>query len=157
MNDDNKYLQEAINLAESNVRNNKCGPFGAVIVLNGEVIGRGVNEVLQTNDPTAHAEITAIRNSCKATGNFRLENAVIYSSCEPCPMCLGAIYWARISRIVFASSSTDAADAGFDDSFIYKQIPMPIDERSIPTIKLDISTHLKPFKAWTELDEKTLY
>ncbi len=157
MEEDQKFLQMAIAMAEDNVKENQGGPFGAVIVKEGQVIGRGINRVTQTNDPTAHAEITAIRDACNQAGDFRLDGSVIYSSCEPCPMCLGAIYWARISRIVFASSNVDAAEAGFDDSFIYKQIPLPIHLRSIPTIKLDLMGHLSPFKAWIALEQKIRY
>ncbi|MFO7979032.1 MAG: nucleoside deaminase [Bacteroidales bacterium] len=157
MEEDQKFLQMAIAMAEDNVKENQGGPFGAVIVKEGQVIGRGINRVTQTNDPTAHAEITAIRDACNQAGDFSLDGSVIYSSCEPCPMCLGAIYWARISRIVFASSNVDAAAAGFDDSFIYKQIPLPIHLRSIPTIKLDLMGHLSPFEAWEALEQKTRY
>ncbi len=157
MEEDQKFLQMAIRMAEDNVKENQGGPFGAVIVKEGQVIGRGINRVIQTNDPTGHAEVTAIRDACNNVGDFRLEGSVIYSSCEPCPMCLGAIYWARISRIVFASSNMDAAAAGFDDSFIYKQIPLPIHLRSIPTVRLDLLGHLGPFEAWEALEQKTRY
>ena len=144
-------------MAEANVRNNQGGPFGAIVVLNGEVVGRGVNRVTETNDPTAHAEVVAIRDACQKVGHFRLDQCTIYSSCEPCPMCLGAIYWARIGRLVFAASNTDAAKAGFDDSYIYKQIPLPLEQRGIPTAKLDIPTFFQPFQAWLEMEEKTEY
>jgi guanine deaminase len=157
MENEKDFVLQVISMAEENVRKNHGGPFGAIIVKDGQIIGRGVNTVIQTNDPTAHAEITAIRDACMNTGHFKLENAVIYSSCEPCPMCLGAIYWAGIARIVFASSNTDAAEAGFNDSFIYKEVPMPFHKRSIPTVKVDVPTHLQPFKAWAEMENKTLY
>lgn len=157
MEEDQKFLQMAVDMAGENVRKHQCGPFGAVIVRDGEIIGRGVNRVLRDNDPTAHAEVTAIRDACKNTGHFRLDGAVIYTSCEPCPMCLSAIYWARIDRIVFASSHLDASEAGFDDSYIYEQIPLPFDMRSIPASKIYLPDHKQPFIAWTELENKTLY
>ncbi len=157
MKDHKDYLKEAIEMAAENVRENSGGPFGALIVLDGKIIGRGVNRVTGNNDPTAHAEIVAIREACKKLQNFRLENAVIYTSCEPCPMCLGAIYWARISKIIFAASNQDAAKAGFDDSFIYEEIPLPLEERSIPISKLEIPDYFKPFKTWTEMEGKIEY
>ncbi len=157
MKDHKDYLKEAIEMAAENVRKNLGGPFGALIVLDGKIIGRGVNRVTYHNDPTAHAEIVAIREACKNLQNFRLDNAIIYTSCEPCPMCLGALYWARISKIIFAASNQDAAEAGFDDSFIYEEIPLPLEKRSIPISKLEIPDYFKPFETWTEMEGKIEY
>jgi len=134
------------------------GPFGAVVVnAEGEIIGKGSNEVTSSNDPTAHAEVVAIRNACKAIEDFQLDGCTIYCSCEPCPMCLGAIYWARPDRIVFASSRTDAADAGFDDEFIYKEIPLPVDKRTIHTEQHLREEGLDVFKKWKEMEAKIDY
>jgi len=158
MNDQHqRFILETIEMATENARTGHGGPFGALVVLKGKVIGRGVNRVTQINDPTAHAEVMAIRDACKHLSNFKLEEAVIYTSCEPCPMCLSAIYWARIKTIYFASTNTDAARAGFDDSFIYKQISLPLDERSIPAIRIDTHDNFKPFQTWMTIDDKVDY
>ena len=143
-----KYMQIAIELAQENVKTGNGGPFGAVIVKNGEIVATGANSVTSLNDPTAHAEVTAIRNACKKLNSFQLEDCEIYSSCEPCPMCLGAIYWARPKALYFAADKHDAADAGFDDSFIYNEIELDYSKRSIPTLQLNINTKLKPFEDW---------
>jgi guanine deaminase len=153
---DEKYLQEAIAMATANVTNGG-GPFGALIVRNGEVIGRGVNHVACDNDPTAHAEVMAIRDACKNIGDFRLDGCVIYTSCEPCPMCLGAIYWAHLDRIVFAATKSDAANAGFDDSFIYDEFNLPHEHRSIPITELEVKGAFYPFEQWVSLENKTEY
>ena len=121
---DKRFIQMAIDLATENVRNGG-GPFGAIVVKDGEVIATGVNRVTANNDPTAHAEVQAIRAACAKTGNFELKGCVLYTSCEPCPMCLGAIYWSRVDRVVYAGTQNDAADAGFDDSFIYDELELP--------------------------------
>jgi len=155
---DKKYLLQAIALAKKGMQSGEGGPFGAVIIdKNGKVIGEGNNRVTSTNDPTAHAEITAIRDACKNISDFQLEGCTIYSSCEPCPMCLGAIYWSRPDRIVFACSKKDAADIGFDDDFLYKEIPLPLDERKIPTIQKYRAEGLEVFKLWAAKEDKTEY
>ncbi len=151
------YIREAIAMATENVQNLQGGPFGAVIVKDGEVIGRGVNRVTYSNDPTAHAEVEAIRNACKNSNSFCLEGAIIYTSCEPCPMCLGAIYWARIERIYYAAGNADAAKAGFDDSFIYREISLPLEKRSIPAEQMEALRGIEPFKQWMAMEEKTPY
>jgi guanine deaminase len=153
---DKDFMKIAIGLAEDNVKNGG-GPFGAVIVKDGEIIGKGVNTVTSHNDPTAHAEINAIRNACKNLSSFQLDDCEIYSSCEPCPMCLGAIYWARPSKLYFAASKTDAANVGFDDSFIYEEIDKTYHERKIETIKIEHKKRLNPFKQWTDSESKTEY
>ncbi len=138
--------------------NNEGGPFGAVIVNQaGEIIGEGNNQVTSTNDPTAHAEIVAIRNACAAINNFQLTGCTIYTSCEPCPMCLAAIYWARPDRIVYACSRKDAANIGFDDDYIYKEIPLSIEQRAIPTNQLCRDEALSVFKHWQQKVDKVDY
>ncbi len=152
-----ELIVEAVEMAAANAGSGKGGPFGAIIVKDGKVIGRGVNQVTGTNDPTAHAEVVAIRDACHNTGHYRLEGAVIYASCEPCPMCLSAIYWARIEKIYYAAKSDDAAEAGFDDSFIYREIGMPHEKRSIPSEKLDTDNATKPFHEWIRMEQKIEY
>lgn len=151
------YMLEAVNTALKGIDNNEGGPFGCVIVKNGTIVGRGNNKVTSTNDPTAHAEITAIRDACKNLNSFQLDGCEIYTSCEPCPMCLGAIYWARPDRVYFGSNQQDAADIGFDDAFIYKEIPLPYDKRSIPFEQLARDIALQPFEKWLIKGDKTLY
>ena len=128
-----KFMREAIRLSKEKMEAGEGGPFGAVIVKNGEVVGRGWNRVTSTNDPTAHAEIEAIRNACANRDTFSLEGCEIYSSCEPCPMCLAAIYWARLDALYFAATRDDAADAGFDDALLYQEIEKPWENRTIQT------------------------
>ncbi len=152
-----QYIREAIEMAAKNAGSGIGGPFGAIIVKDGEVIGKGINRVTSTNDPTAHAEVVAIRDACHNMNHFKLEGAVIYASCEPCPMCLSAIYWARISAIYFAADNTDASKAGFDDSFIYKEIPLPLEKRSIPIKKIETDTASKPFDAWIQMEQRIDY
>ncbi len=152
-----KYMQLAIELAQENVKTGKGGPFGAVIVKNGEIIATGANSVTSLNDPTAHAEVTAIRNACNKLNSFQLDDCEIYSSCEPCPMCLGAIYWARPKALYFAADKNDAAKAGFDDSFIYDEIELDYSKRSIKTLQLNINTKLKPFEDWDISELKLSY
>ncbi|SDR88106.1 tRNA(Arg) A34 adenosine deaminase TadA [Formosa sp. Hel1_31_208] len=152
-----KFMQAAVQEALNGLNNDEGGPFGCVIVKHGEIIGRGHNEVTSTNDPTAHAEVTAIRAACKHLNSFQLEGCEIYTSCEPCPMCLGAIYWARPDKVYFGSNQEDAAHIGFDDAFIYKEIPLPYNERSIPFEQLGRASALEPFKAWTEKEDKIEY
>ena len=143
---DNQFMQEAIRLARLGMENNEGGPFGAVVVKDGEIIGRGYNQVSSSNDPTAHAEVVAIRDACKNLGHFQLDDCVIYTSCEPCPMCLGAIYWARPARIVYACHRKDAAAVNFDDDFIYQEINVPLNERRIPIDQLLREEGLKVFQ-----------
>lgn len=133
------------------------GPFGCVIVKDGKVIGQGYNEVTSTNDPTAHAEVVAIRNACKNLNSFKLEGCVLYTSCEPCPMCLGAIYWARPDRVVYACSREDAAAIGFDDDFIYKEIPLQSSERKIQTEQLLRDEGVKVMELWKTKKDKINY
>jgi guanine deaminase len=151
------FMKEAILLAEENNITGNGGPFGAVIVKDGKIIARGHNEVTSTNDPTAHAEIVAIRNACRELGTFQLDGCEIYASCEPCPMCLGAIYWARPSKIYFAATREDAAMAGFDDSLIYKEISLDHTIRIIPCEQILHSESLKVFHAWNENGKKIPY
>ena len=154
---ENKFMQEAINLAKNNVINHNGGPFGAVIVKNGKIIGKGANMVSSNNDPTALAEIIAIRNACKKLNSFHLEECEIYTSCEPCPMCLAAIYWANIKKIYFAATKSDAKKAGFDDSFIYNQFKISIKKRKIPSENLSRKNSLEIFQLWMDEDNKILY
>ncbi|MFP3859560.1 MAG: nucleoside deaminase [Bacteroidales bacterium] len=153
---DEKFLQEAIELSKDN-QDNGGGPFGAVIVKNGEVIARSGNTVTKDNDPTAHAEINAIRKASEKLQDFELKGCVLYSSCEPCPMCLGAIYWARLDRLCFAATREDAKDAGFDDSFIYKEIQLHYDRRNIPTEQAMRDVAIEAFEKWKNLDNKVEY
>jgi len=150
-------MQEAVNAALKGMEKNEGGPFGCVIVKDGKIIGRGNNKVTSTNDPTAHAEVTAIRDACKNLNSFQLEGCEIYTSCEPCPMCLGAIYWARPSKVYYGSNQIDAANIGFDDAFIYKEIPLPHDKRSIPFEQCAKEIALEPFKKWSKKNDKTAY
>lgn len=154
---DHRHLERAIALAKAQVSSGNGGPFGAVIVRDGVVIGEGWNEVTSTNDPTAHAEVVAIRHACAASGDFTLAGATIYASCEPCPMCLGAIYWARIERLVFASTRHEAAAIGFDDALIYDEIPKRIGERLLPTIHMPLQAGAEAFAAWAENLDKIEY
>jgi tRNA(Arg) A34 adenosine deaminase TadA len=156
-NEDQKYIKIAIELAKTGMLNGDGGPFGAIVVKDSKIIGKGNNCVTSTNDPTAHAEVIAIRDACKNISDFQLEGATIYTSCEPCPMCLGAIYWARPSRIVYACSRADAAAINFDDEYIYKEIALNLEDRSIPTDQLCRKEGLAIFKAWEESDNKKEY
>ena len=150
-------MQEAIALSQNGIANNEGGPFGCVVVKDDKIIGRGNNKVTSTNDPTAHAEVVAIRDACKTLGTFQLNNCEIYTSCEPCPMCLGAIYWARPKIIYFANNREDAADIGFDDSMIYDEMKAGIHERKIPIKSLSRDEALKVFNEWRIKGDKTLY
>ncbi len=154
---DKVFMREAIAMAKKGMNSNAGGPFGAVVVKDGKVVGRGHNMVLRTNDPTAHAEVVAIRDACKNLGDFQLEGCVIYTSCEPCPMCMGAIYWARPSKVYYACTKNDAADIGFDDDFIYKELDVPLSRRKIPSFPLLRDEALPLFRGWTEKEDKTLY
>ena len=153
---DKKFMRMAIELSNKNV-DEGGGPFGAVIVRDGEVIATGANHVVPNNDPTAHAEVSAIREACTKLGTFKLEGCTIYTSCEPCPMCLSAIYWAGIARICYANTKADAAAIDFDDSFIYEQIATPMDERTIPCEHFLREEAIKVFEKWDEKTDKTKY
>lgn len=149
-------MRKAIELAIENVKNGG-GPFGAVIVKDGEIVATGVNRVTANNDPTAHAEVSAIRAACEKIGTFMLDGCEIYSSCEPCPMCLGAIYWAHIDRLYYGCSKLDAADAGFDDSFIYKELELDANQRRLKTEKLLPDEAKATFEAWKNKEDKVEY
>lgn len=150
------FMRRAIALAVENVKNGG-GPFGAVITRGDEIIAEGVNRVTTQHDPTAHAEVQAIRKAAERLQTFDLAGCDIYSSCEPCPMCLGAIYWAHLDHLYFAGTKNDAAAVGFDDAFIYKELPLPIHERKLPTEEMMHNEALAPFKAWSEKDDKVEY
>jgi guanine deaminase len=154
---DNPFMARAIQLSLDNVASGHGGPFGAVIVRGGEILAEGVNRVTAMNDPTAHAEVVAIRAACAKLSVFELPEAEIYCSCEPCPMCLGAIYWARLSRIYFGGLASDASKAGFDDSFIYREIRKVRGNRSIPMIPLMREQARAAFRAWEDKPDKTPY
>jgi|SRR6185312_10372054 len=151
------HMKRAIDLSRSNMERGMGGPFGAVVVKDGKVIGEGWNKVTSSNDPTAHAEVEAIREACKNLSTFDLSDAEIYTSCEPCPMCLSAIYWARISKIFFANTKKDAAKIQFDDDFIYQEIPKPIAARKIPMQQMMHDEALKVFRSWEEKSDKIQY
>lgn len=152
-----KFMKRAIELSIQGSAGGKGGPFGAVIVRNGEIVGEGFNQVTSTNDPTAHAEVVAIRNACQNLNSFQLLDCELYTSCEPCPMCLGAIYWARPSKVYYANTRDDAAQAGFDDAFIYDEIPLPLAERKIEMIPLGREEAKKSFELWNEKNDKVDY
>jgi guanine deaminase len=152
-----QFLQQAIDLASDNVSSQNGGPYGAVIVKNGEIIAASGNCVTLNCDPTAHAEVSAIRLACKKLNDFQLSNCILYSSCEPCPMCLGAIYWTRLKEVYFACNRQDAAKAGFDDSFIYDEILLHAEKRHIPMRQLNIANAGKPFLDWNKQNNKIPY
>jgi guanine deaminase len=152
-----RWLDEAITLARAGMREHGGGPFGAIVVANGKLVGRGWNQVTRLLDPTAHAEITAIRDACRALQRFDLRGCVLYSSCEPCPMCLAAIYWARLDRVYYASTRSDAAGIGFDDDFIYQQIPLDLAARSLPMVQLPTPGAADLFGEWTAKADKIPY
>ena len=155
--EDIEFMKEAIRLSIANVTEGKGGPFAAVVVKDGKIIARGVNSVTSTNDPTAHAEVVAIRNACKELNSFQLDDCNIYSSCEPCPMCLGAIYWARPARLFYANTKIDAANIQFDDQFIYEEIARPINERKLFTKQLLRDEAIEAFKLWKDSKAKIGY
>jgi tRNA(Arg) A34 adenosine deaminase TadA len=154
---DRQFMLRAIALAQAGMDANAGGPFGAIVVKDGEVIGEGSNAVTSTNDPTAHAEIVAIRNACRRLGSFQLSGCSIYTSCEPCPMCLGAIYWSRPDKVFFACTRQDAAEIGFDDDFLYREMTKSNDDRALPIINLMRDESLAVFKNWAEKPDKTKY
>lgn len=155
--DQKNFMAEAIRLAAENIESGKGGPFGAVVVKNGKIVARGSNHVTSWNDPTAHAEVVAIREACRELGSFQLEGCELYCSCEPCPMCLGAIYWARPERVFFAAGRQDAANAGFDDDFIYSELNLIPQERSIPAVQYMRPEALRVFDAWVAAEKKIPY
>lgn len=152
-----RFMSRALELAAENAASGHGGPFGAVIVRDDEIIAEGVNLVTSANDPTAHAEVVAIRRACASIGQFQLTGCELYTSCEPCPMCLGAIYWARPAAIYYAATHKDAAAVGFDDSFIYQQTRMKPAERAIPMLRLLAEVADKPFRAWCENQNRIPY
>jgi guanine deaminase len=156
-NTDSYFIQRAIELAHNGSVQNEGGPFGAVIVKEGQIIGKGNNKVVSTNDPTAHAEILAIREACQYLSSYQLTGCTIYTSCEPCPMCLGAIYWARPDRIVYACTRQDAATINFDDEFIYNEILLPLDQRKIPAHQCGREEGLEVFRMWESKTDKVKY
>ncbi|MDE3236548.1 MAG: nucleoside deaminase [Bacteroidota bacterium] len=151
------FMREAIKIGLQGMDNNEGGPFGCVIVKDGEIIGRGWNKVIITNDPTAHAEITAIRDACKNLSHFQLTGCDVYTTCEPCPMCMGALYWARPSKVYYANTREDAAAIGFDDSFIYNELAMPLERRKIILECVGRNEALQMFEQWRQKGNKTLY
>jgi guanine deaminase len=152
-----KFMLEAIRYSMHGIQNNEGGPFGCIVVKGEEVVGRGNNKVTSSNDPTAHAEVTAIRDACKNLNTFQLTDCEIYTSCEPCPMCLGAIYWARPKAVYYANTRIDAASIGFDDSMIYDELAAPFNKRKIPIIQLGREEALKVFQAWQNKEDKKQY
>jgi len=152
-----QFMQRAIELAREGMHNGHGGPFGCVVVKDQKIIAEGWNQVTSTNDPTAHAEVTAIRRACEKLGTFQLDGCVIYTSCEPCPMCLGAIYWARPDRVFYACDRQDAADIAFDDQYIYDEIEAPIDDRQIPFTQIQQAQAVEVFKEWHHKSDKTEY
>ena len=151
------YMQMAIDMSRSGMQKGEGGPFGAIVVKDNLIIGKGNNQVILNNDPTAHAEVVAIRDACSRLGNFQLDGCIIYTSCEPCPMCLGAIYWARPDRFFYACTRSDAADIGFDDNFIYQELDLELSQRSIPASQVSQNEALEVFKEWKSKEIKTLY
>lgn len=153
----NKFMYRAIELSIENIKNKTGGPFGAVIVKDDIIIAQGANSVTRNNDPTAHAEIVAIRNACKNLNTFNLSDCIIYTSCEPCPMCLSAIYWSRINTIYYGNTKSDAANINFDDAFIYEQMAKPYDQRTVKMINIMHQESLEAFKLWEKDTKKIEY
>lgn len=153
----NHFMKMAIQASQEGILKNEGGPFGAVVVKEGKIVGVGNNKVTSSNDPTAHAEVMAIRDACKNLNTFQLDGCVLYTSCEPCPMCLGAIYWARPDKVYYANTREDAAQIGFDDDFIYSEINLTMNERKIPFLQISRDEALKVFKQWSEKADKTEY
>lgn len=157
MNDKQQFMRRAIALAQTGIDRKAGGPFGAVVVKDGEIIAEAHNEVTSTNDPTAHAEVLAIRRACETLGTFQLDDCELYTSCEPCPMCLGAIYWARPKAVYYAGDRTDAAQVAFDDQFIYDEISCKLEERQIPFLQLLRDEVIPVFRHWDKMEEKIRY
>lgn len=154
---DEYFLRKAIALAREGMTTGQGGPFGALIVKDGQIVGQGCNQVTSTNDPTAHAEVVAIRDACRNLDTFQLEGCTLYASCEPCPMCLGAVYWARPARIVYGAFHSDAAQAGFDDQFIYDELDKPREQRHIPMTQLLRNEADQVFDEWVAMDHRKTY
>ena len=152
-----KFLERAIELSRLGMQGGQGGPFGCVVTLGDQIVGEGYNRVTSTNDPTAHAEVVAIREACKKLGTFQLTGCTVYTSCEPCPMCLGAIYWARPERVIFANTREEAAAIEFDDEFIYSEIKANMGDRKIPFLHSPHSDALKVFEEWKSLEGKVKY
>jgi len=152
-----KFMREAIRISMKMMRANHGGPFGAVVVCRGKIVGRGWNRVTSTNDPTAHAEVVSIRDACRKLKNFHLADCELYTSCEPCPMCLAAIYWARFKKVYYANTRKDAAKIAFDDDLIYREIVRPITQRKIPMQQILRKEALEVFKAWQAKADKVRY
>lgn len=152
-----QWIREAVELGRTGMRRMGGGPFGAVVVLSDKIVGRGCNQVTTQLDPTAHAEVTAIRDACRTLQRFELRGCDLYTSCEPCPMCLAAVYWARVDRIFYGCTRKDAAEAGFDDEFIYQQIPLDSSARSLPMAQVGHDTAKQLFADWDKLPDKIRY
>jgi tRNA(Arg) A34 adenosine deaminase TadA len=152
-----QFMQQAIALATENVTSGRGGPFGCVVVKDGQVVATGANQVTASNDPTAHAEIVAVRNACNALGTFQLDGCEVYTSCEPCPMCLAALYWSRCAAIFYGNNAADAAKVGFDDSFLYEEVKKPLSERAIPIAPLCSAEAWASFAAWEKSPYKVDY
>jgi guanine deaminase len=151
------FMRRTIELASENARSGRGGPFSAVVVRDGQIVAEGTNLVTSTNDPTAHAEVVAIRRACEALGEVHLSGCELYASCEPCPMCLGAIYWSQPKMVYYCATHKDAAAAGFDDSFIYEQIRLPVGDRSIPMTRLLTEASNQPFDEWRANENRIPY
>jgi len=151
------YMREAIRISIQKMRRGQGGPFGAVVVRKGKIVGRGWNQVTSCNDPTAHAEVTAIRDACKRLKTFQLTDCELYTSCEPCPMCLSAMYWARLKKVYYGNTRADAAKIQFDDDFIYREIPLPIKKRKLPMRQLLRNEALAAFVEWENKPDKIPY
>lgn len=152
-----KFINEAVELSRNGMNGNEGGPFGAIVVKDGKIVGKGNNQVTSSNDPTAHAEVVAIRDACKNLNSFQLDDCVLYTSCEPCPMCLGAIYWARPNKVFYANTREDAAAIGFDDNFIYEEIKVSMDDRKIPFEQIGREEALRVFEEWQNKMDKLEY
>jgi tRNA(Arg) A34 adenosine deaminase TadA len=152
-----EIMAEALRLAAENVLAGRGGPFAAIVTRGSDIVARGSNMVTSTNDPTAHAEVVAVRRACTALNTFQLDGCEIYTSCEPCPMCLGAIYWARLDHIYFAATREDAAAAGFDDAFIYREVAAPLEQRRIPTVNFMREEGREPMRVWNSFQKKIVY
>jgi tRNA(Arg) A34 adenosine deaminase TadA len=157
MKQDTELMTFAIHLAQEHMEAGHGGPFGAVIVQGGQIIAEGWNQVTTANDPTAHAEVVAIRNAASRLNRFSLEGCTLYTSCEPCPMCLAASYWARVDRVVYAATREDAANIGFDDEHLYKELALPVDQRSLPMNQLLRSESVNVFQAWQKMEDRVAY
>ena len=152
-----QWMRKAIALSQESVNSGKGGPFGAIIIKDGKIIAQGQNQVTSTNDPTAHAEIVAIREACRVLETFQLQGGELYTSCEPCPMCLGAIYWARLDKVYYANTKADAAQIGFDDQFIYDELQLPLTQRHLPMIQLMQKEAWNAVQDWVEKTNKVEY